>query len=90
MRGWRRSAVCRLTLSGAERAPVRAAQVMNGDSGDGGVDGIGNVAVRTAHPMVGGWERDMLCVATEEGLWACSVLLLCFWGADVVVGTLEA
>ena len=46
------SVVCRLTPSGAERAPVRAAQVMNGD-GDGGVGGVGSIAVRTTHPMVG-------------------------------------
>ena len=34
MSGWWRSVVCRLTPSGAERAPVRAAQVMNGDEED--------------------------------------------------------
>eukprot|EP00966_Prymnesium_polylepis_P162306 3751228-Prymnesium_polylepis.1 len=63
MSGWWRSVDCRLTPSGVERAPIRAAQVMNGDGGDGGVGGIGNVAVRyrgarTARPMVAGWEKE--------------------------------
>eukprot|EP00966_Prymnesium_polylepis_P061462 1426324-Prymnesium_polylepis.1 len=67
MSGWWRSVVCRLTPSGAERATVRAAQVMNGDGGDGGADGVGNVAVRTAHPRVGGGERERCCVCGDGG-----------------------
>ena len=83
MSGWWQSVVCRLTPSGAERAPVRAAQVMNGDGGDDGVGGVGNVAVRyrgarTARPMVGGWEREMLCVwRRRRGLEGLALFFCC-------------
>eukprot|EP00966_Prymnesium_polylepis_P124701 2884126-Prymnesium_polylepis.1 len=61
---------------------------MNGDDGDGDVGGVGNVAVRyrgarTAHPMVGGWERerDVVCVwGRRRGWWG----LLC--SSAVAVG----
>eukprot|EP00966_Prymnesium_polylepis_P181961 4215097-Prymnesium_polylepis.1 len=41
---------------------------MNDDSGDGGVDGVGNVAVRAAHPIVeNGRERG--CVWRRRRGW---------------------